>query len=240
VSIPSVRIRSLSALLLAVALFVTAQVAPATARPAPERSVRTECSADFHLDDPRFGPKTLPNGGLVGLELINYRRTGRLSPQQLLDKYWDPVTAWWIYPPKDGYLLDRNGDPIIIPTTLRAGQLIDRYGSEYGQFLAPIGSSYSSRSIPPQSLVSTPAAHCNYRAFKVLKPFTVDSGPIAPWFEQQGYGWQYVLKSEHVPGAPSPLTIKWLMDNGYLKRVVGPPSALSARNQLPEDRALVR
>lgn len=236
--IPSVRNRALSILLTSFLLLFGFTAAPATAAAQPESS-QTECSASYHLGDRRFGPETLPNTGIVGFELTRYRRTGNLTPQQFLDKYWDPAAAWWRYPPLDGYLLDRDGKPIIIPVRLRAGQYIDRYGSEFGQFLAPIGTSYAGRSIPPQSLVSTPAGYCNYRAYRVLKPFKVDSGPIAPWFEQSGMGWQYVLKGNHIPGAPTPLTVKWLLENSYLERVIGPPQALAERNLPQLDRAPV-
>jgi hypothetical protein len=193
-------------------------VAPAVARPLGT----TECSETHFLDDRRLGPEVLPNRGILANQFTGYRRTGTLSRQQFFDQYWDPSANWWRYPPLDGYVIGPDGKPLISRTTLMHGWLIDRYGSEFGQYLAPIGSPYASRSIPPQSLVSTPAAYCNYRAYRVTKPFTVDSGPIAPWFGQPGHGWQFQLKTEHVPGAPSPLTVKWLLDNGYLHRIIGP------------------
>ncbi|MFC0625332.1 TNT domain-containing protein [Kribbella deserti] len=246
--IPSARKRVLSTLvagvfagtaLLLPAGSASAQSAAPTSAQSSAQTPANECSATFHLGDRRFGPEILPKRGVVAAGLIGYRRTGSLSPQQFLDKYWDSAAAWWKYPPLDGYLLDRQGKPIIVPSKLRPGQLVDRYGSEFGQFLAPIGTPYTARAIPPQSLVSTPAGYCNYRAYKVLKPFTVDSGPIAPWFEQTGYGWQYVLKSSNIPGAPSPLTIKWLLENGYLQRVIGPPQTFAESLVPPLDRAPV-
>jgi hypothetical protein len=225
VPIPSVRKRVLSIAVATAAALFTLPAGSVAAEPAT--AAVTECSSTYHLNDQRFGPATLPNRGIVAAELIGYRRFGSLTPQQFLDKYWDPTAGWWKYPPLDGYLLDRNGKPIIIPSRLRVGQYIDRYGSEFGQFLAPIGTTYAQRSVPPTSLVSTPAGFCNYRAYRVIKSFTVDSGPIAPWFEQSGFGWQYVLKGNHIPGAPTPLTVKWLLDNGYLQRVIGPPQTLA-------------
>lgn len=243
--VPSARKRVLSTFIAGVAL-LSLTAGSAVARPASVQSLpqslsqtSTECSATFHLGDRRFGPETLPTRGVVGAGLFGYRRTGSLSPQQFLDKYWDPAATWWKYPPLDGYLLDPQGKPIILQSKLRPGQLVDRYGSEFGQFLAPLGTPYTARAIPPQSLVSTPAGYCNYRGYKVLKPFTVDSGPIAPWFEQTGYGWQYVLKSSLVPGAPSPLTVKWLLENGYLQRVIGPPQTFAESLLPPLDRAPV-
>jgi len=205
-------------------------------------SPTTECSAAYFHDDRRLGPAVLPKLGAVGVQLIGYRRTGGLPPQRFLDTYYDPSAnggqGGWRYPPADGYVIGPDGRPLVKPSTLVVGQRIDRYGSEFGQFLAPLGSPYASRSIPPQSLVSSPAEYCNYRAYRVLKPFTVDSGPIAPWFAQPGRGWQYQLKTAHIPGAPSPLNVKWLLDNGYLQRVSGPPQAMAERDLPAADRAL--
>jgi hypothetical protein len=53
----------------------------------------------------------------------------------------------------------------------------------------------------------------------VLKDFTVDAGPVAPWFAQPGYGLQYQLNSSLVPGAPASVNVTWLVNNGYLARV---------------------
>ncbi|WP_242237378.1 T7SS effector LXG polymorphic toxin [Streptococcus acidominimus] len=38
----------------------------------------------------------------------------------------------------DGFVLDNHGRPITEPADLKAGQLVDRYGSLYGQFTSPI------------------------------------------------------------------------------------------------------
>ena len=78
---------------------------------------------------------------------------------------------------------------------------------------------YATRSIPPQSLDGNPPAGCNYHIYDVLKPFTVDSGPIAAWFAQPGGGWQYQLDPTLVPDAPANLNVMWLIDNGYLQRL---------------------
>ena len=93
-------------------------------------------------------------------------------------------------------------------------------GASSGAFLAPFGILYSQRAIPPQSLdnTTTPAT-CNYRAYKVLKEFRVDGGPIAPVFGQPGKGLQYMLQGALVPGAPAQLNVLWLVDHGYLQRL---------------------
>jgi hypothetical protein len=182
-----------------------------------------ECSAAFFDGDPRLGPAGLPVLGIVGIELIGYHRTGRLSPAAFLAQYYNPAAnggaGGWIYPPDNGYVIGPDGRPVEWRERLRAGQRIDRYGSEFGSFLAPAGSLYAERSIPPQSLDSTPPERCNYHDYRVLKDFVVDAGPVAPWFAQPGYGLQYQLDATLIPGAPASVNVMWLVNNGYLARV---------------------
>jgi len=168
-------------------------------------------------------PGRLPALGLVGAELSGYRRTGRLSPARFLAAYYDPAASngkgGWVYPPDSGYVIRPDGRPEEFRLRLHRGEYIDRYGSEYGSFLSPAGMSYATRSIPPQNLDATPPAACNYHDYRVIRPLTVDAGPIAPWFAQPGGGLQYQLDATLVPGAPSPLDVMWLVTNRYLARV---------------------
>ena len=179
-----------------------------------------QCSAAYYDADSRLGPRLLPRSGPVGRELLGYRRAGRLTDARLLARYYSPTAnsgaPGWIYPPDDGYLVAPDGKPVETVQTLTPGTDIDRFGSEYGSFLAPAGSSYASRSLPPSSLDGNPAAGCNYHDYRVARPLAVDSGPIAPWFGQPGYGWQYQLNSALVPGAPTALNVLWLVEKGYL------------------------
>ena len=232
--------RTLLALVLAAAGLAAAAV-PASASAAVRAAVSTgaastagtsvtsaanptdSCSSDFFDGDPRLGPNTLPEWGPVGFELLGYRRTGNLAASQFLATYYNPAanggSGGWNYPPDNGYVIAPNGQPLEFHLTLPPGTDMDRFGSEYGSFLAPAGLPYAARSIPPQSLDSNPAATCNYHDYQVLKPFTVDAGPIAAWFAQPGGGLQYQLDSTLVPGAPSRLNVMWLVDNGYLGRI---------------------
>ncbi|MGW6917734.1 TNT domain-containing protein [Kitasatospora sp. NPDC054939] len=212
-------------LLVAPLAAVVALLAPSTPALAADRAgtPSNECSeADFH-GDPRLGPEDLPTTGPVGRQLNGYQRTGKLTEEQFLATYYSPTAnnggPGWIYPPANGYVTLPDGTPIQFDLVLVPNQKIDRYGSEYGSFLAPEGLSYGSRSIPPQSLDSNPAATCNYHDYRVLKPFKVHAGPIAPWFGQPGYGVQYQLDAALVPGGPSRLNVLWLVDNGYLARI---------------------
>lgn len=185
----------------------------------------TQCSEADYNGDPRLGPAQLPTAGPVGQQLTRYDRFAGLSPEQFLSVYWDPTAngglGSWRYPPANGFLFGPNGQPIEQILPLRLGQRIDRYGSEFGAFLAPAGTPYSYRAIPPQSLdnKAVPAA-CNYHLYQVVREFRVDGGPIAPAFGQPGRGVQYLLVSSLVPGAPTQINVMWLIANGYLQRLI--------------------
>ncbi|MDH6122064.1 TNT domain-containing protein [Kitasatospora sp. GAS204B] len=206
--------RLLVALTAGAALFTAAPAAHADTTPSDQ------CSAAFHNGDARLGPADLPTTGPVGRQLRGYRRTGGAGEAAFLAQYYDATAGSWKYPPANGYLLGFNNQPIEFDQPLIPGQDIDRYGSEYGSFLAPEGTAYARRAIPPQSLDSTPAAGCNYHDYKVLKEFEVHGGPIAPWFNQPGLGWQYQLDGTLVPGAPAKINVGWLITNGYLQRLI--------------------
>jgi hypothetical protein len=206
-------------LLAGLVLTLTIAVPVAAAAPAGPPSSLSQCSAELFHGDRRLGPEQLPVLGPVGRELHGYSRTGHRSVETFLDTFWDPTASSFRFPPQDGYVLRPDGSPIRSVQDLVPGQRIDRFGSEFGSFLAPEGSPYSSRSIPPQNLVGSPAASCNYKDYKVLRDFAVFSGPVAPWFFQAGLGQQFQLNSGLVPGAPTPLNVMWLVDNGYLQRL---------------------
>lgn len=179
-----------------------------------------QCSAAYFDGDANLGPAQLPALGPVGFQLLGYRRTGGEAPARFLARYRNG--EGWIYPPDNGYVIGPDGRPIEWVQTLIPGQHIDRYGSVYGGFLAPEGTLYAARSIPPSSLDSTPAAPCNYHDYLVLRPLPVDAGPIAPWFAQPGGGEQYQLDATLVPGAPAQLNVLWLLSNGYLRELPDP------------------
>ncbi|MBD0692829.1 TNT domain-containing protein [Streptomyces sp. CBMA123] len=208
---------------LAAAAALTAVSIPAAAADPRAATPSDQCSAAFEHDDPRLGPQDLPTTGPVGRQLLGYQRTGGASDQDFLAQYYDPSAnggkGGWKYPPADGYATLPDGTPVEFDLTLYPNQNIDRYGSEYGAFLAPEGLPYADRAIPPQSLDGTPAAGCNYHDYKVVKPFTVHAGPIAPWFNQPGWGLQYQLDATLLPGGPAKLNVLWLVENGYLARI---------------------
>ncbi|MGW1231834.1 TNT domain-containing protein [Streptomyces californicus] len=197
-----------------------ASAAPASARPAPAAERHDPCTGEFR-GDARLGPKWLPGKRLapVGPLLKGYQRTGGLTPKDFLKKYWEgPAdTGSWKYPPNDGFG-EVNGEIDKEPVKLRTGQRLDRFGSEYGGYLAPAGDAYAERALPPQNLNTRDAdTPCDYRVYKVAKPFWVWQGSIAPWFEQPGGGQQIKLDAVFLdPGAGQRLNVKWLLDHAYL------------------------
>ncbi|MBT2505473.1 TNT domain-containing protein [Streptomyces sp. ISL-98] len=221
------RMRTVLAALGAVAVIATGPVASAAPlavadearklRPAP-------CTGQFQ-GDARLGPERLPRKWEkpVGPLVKGYQRTGALSPDAFLKKYWEgPAdSGGWKYPPNDGF--DQvNGEVDKHREELEEGQELDRFGSEFGSYLAPAGDPYAKRALPPQNLNTRDAAFpCDYHLYRVTKPFTVWQGSIAPWFEQPGRGQQVKLDPAFLdPGQGQRLSVKWLLDHGYLAPVV--------------------
>ncbi|MCP5443148.1 MAG: glycohydrolase toxin TNT-related protein [Chromatiaceae bacterium] len=70
--------------------------------------------------------------------------------------------------------------------TLKPGQIIDRFGgSDISRFFSPAGTPAVMRALPPGT------AQQPLRTFEVLKPVGVESGQVAPAFNQIGLGTQF-------------------------------------------------
>lgn len=203
------------------AFFTASLLGSAQAAPDPAPTPAAPLCSQPYLDDERLGPADLPRPDQQTLEelLVDYRRTGSLSPEQFLDKYWDSSANSWIYPPHDGFAANPDGELDKHRKPLRVGQELDRFGSEFGSFLAPSGDRYAQRSLPPQSLMTrNPGYPCGYHSYEVTKPFTVWQGRIAEWFEQPGHGQQILLDARFLrPGPGEKLNVKWLLEHDYLE-----------------------
>ncbi|WP_431935866.1 TNT domain-containing protein [Micromonospora sp. RP3T] len=174
-------------------------------------------TTEFYDNNPMLGPATLPVASPVGPLLAGYQRFGALTESQFLAQYTTGTPAAYVYPPANGFVIAPDGRPIKQAQTLLAGYRLDRFGFTGGAFLAPLGTPFSSRALTPQSLnTPTNAPLANYHVYCVVKPFTVDSGPIASWFAQPGMGTQFQLNPAYLPQAGATLTVQWLLDNGFL------------------------
>ncbi|MFB7714042.1 TNT domain-containing protein [Streptomyces sp. NPDC056105] len=176
----------------------------------------------YFCNDWRLGPQKLPTRGLVAKTLHRYQRLGHLTATQFLNRWWDPTADTgqgdWRYPDADGYAKDPQGHPIAAVLTLHKDEYVDRFGNEAGRYLAPAGTKYGKRSIPPSSLNTADPRHpYNYYLYKVTKDVDVCAGPIAPAFEQPGLGVQYVTSSSYCPDIPRTSVLD-LVRNGTLVR----------------------
>jgi hypothetical protein len=196
-----------------------AALAPATSAGAAQSAtlpqVRTTCSATYLGGDSRLGPAGTPDAGAVGLQLFGYWRLDGLTSAQFISRYWDSTAKSWKYPPDNGFLV-AGGHPVETSLTLKPGAPLDRYGSVFGGFLAPAGTPYWARSLPPSNLDDATGFTCNYHTYKVAKAFTVEAGPAAPAFGQPGLGLQYQLVASLLPGDPAQPNVQWLLTHGYL------------------------
>lgn len=215
--------RSLAVLLAGTVLFAGAVPATASAS-APARAASpcrpgtpdpAPATTEFYDPaQPAMGPAQLPSTPPVGPLVFAYSRFGTLSEQQFIAKY--RTTTGWIYPPDDGFLTI-GGYVLRDEVTLKPGRRIDRFGYPGGAFLAPTGTLFLQRALPPQNLnTPTGTTRSNYHVYCVLKSFDVDGGPIAPWFEQLGLGVQYKLVAAYVPASAGAISVTWLITNGYL------------------------
>jgi hypothetical protein len=151
-----------------------------------------------------LGPAKLPTGKAAAL-LVGYNRFGTdptLPENEFLannfvlngkDDKGNPIGDWK-YPVNSGFA----GEPEAY--TLQPGEVVDRFGSPYGTFLAnDRGTSFAARGLPPSSL-NTPDGQpeANYHVYCVLKPLKIQKGSIAKAFGQPGGGVQYYLGNGRV------------------------------------------
>ena len=133
-------------------------------------------------------------GEKIGEELIAPGQEGS-EPDAQSPIFKGPEPGYW--PPNNGF----EGEPTTIE--LPVGTRIDRYGYETGRYLSPEGTPAEQRSLAPGTIDDP------YNVYEVSKPFEVQSGPTAPWFNQPGGGTQYRL----------PMTVEQALQQGYITKV---------------------
>lgn len=199
------------------------------------------CGPPYVEGDPDLGPVILPTTGYLGYLMRGYIQFGGLSPQHFLGRYWNYVTGDYRYPPDDGFAHSgnySNGRLLLKTTYLQIGMRLDRFGGYGGSYLAPLGDLFAWRALPPRNLntnAADPAHLCNYHAYRVLKVFRVDVGPVAPAFQQLAGGTQYHVLSKYIPDAPQgnpEVPVSWLLANGYLEEITPPTEPLTVPVQV--------
>lgn len=111
--------------------------------------------------------------------------------------YYNQETGAVLWPENDGFAETPYSQ------TLGAGNWLDRFGSDYGYYVCPAGIPYTMRSCAPGTEDRA------YSIFVTKKDTTVQAGMIAPWFDEEGGGMQYLL----------PDSVMNLIASGNLRRV---------------------
>ncbi|SFX76089.1 Protein of unknown function [Thermoactinomyces sp. DSM 45891] len=124
--------------------------------------------------------------------------------------YYDQETGAINWPKDDGFQEGTRG-----MKDLEVGAILDRYGEpKGGYFLSPAGTPYEQRALAVHS------KHANHYKYRVNKPFAVEGGEIAPYFDQPGGGTQFFTQNVTITGRngakiTSP-TVQDLLDHEYL------------------------
>ncbi|MGC4960956.1 TNT domain-containing protein [Gordonia sp. DT101] len=139
--------------------------------------------------DPDFLRKSLEEGGVpksIIDDAVANNPYRNLTPQQVLDRYWDDARETWNYPPNDGFAGDYD-----VSDSIPAGTHLDRIGEPTGKFLGQEGDSYGARALPP----GVAANYHQYVATGVpVKPeWEIRDGAIAAEFGHPGGGHQWVV-----------------------------------------------
>jgi hypothetical protein len=87
---------------------------------------------------------------------------------------WVADKAQISWPPDDGCAAPP------IAQSLTPGQMIDRFGNEFGTFFSPRGESFRSRAVPYV------CRQMDYRVYRIVKPIAIKSCKAAPWFDEPG------------------------------------------------------
>ena len=93
-----------------------------------------ESGKPYICRDPRLGPRLLPKRFPLLSFVSDYDRFGGQAPGEFLAKWTNPETGYYNYPPKNGFYLDINENPIVGNMTLQVGTQVDRFGSESGVY----------------------------------------------------------------------------------------------------------
>ena len=133
---------------------------------------------------------TMPNGKRAYLSADVFE--GKQVPVRSRDFVDAQGNIKW--PPKgtDGFVVDSAGNPITKPANLKAGQVIDRFGSNGGRFASPVDNGeilpFNTRGLP------YPEGHQVYHQYEVVKDITREN--ILKTFNEASIEMQDAIRSK--------------------------------------------
>lgn len=138
-----------------------------------------------------------------------------MTPEALINKYWDFEKHTWNWPSDDGFK-----DGIFqVSDRIPQGEMLDRVGmvsDKTGDFMGTVGDIYPERSLAPGS-------SGDYNIFegtgKNIPPgWEVRYGEVGEAFDLPGGGTQWIVVDEY----GDHVVIDQLLDKGYLRTISGP------------------
>ena len=114
---------------------------------------------------------TMPNGKRAYLSADVFE--GKQVPVRSRDFVDAQGKIKWPPEGTDGFVLDSAGNPITKPANLKAGQVIDRFGSNGGRFTSPVDNGeilpFNTRGLP------YPEGHQVYHQYEVVKDINLEN-----------------------------------------------------------------
>jgi len=114
---------------------------------------------------------TMPNGKRAYLSADVFE--GKQVPVRSRDFVDGQGKIKWPPEGTDGFVLDSAGNPITKPANLKAGQVIDRFGSNGGRFTSPVDNGeilpFNTRGLP------YPEGHQVYHQYEVVKDINLEN-----------------------------------------------------------------
>ncbi len=121
--------------------------------------------------------ETVTEGGAPLAVVRGWQPTGGMPWDDFASQFGTPASRTW--PANDGFPQGFVPQPAQLPE----GAIIDRFGSEYGRYLAPDGTAFADRALAPESVGG------DYNRYMVTgKPlppgWQLVEGPVQPWYGQ--------------------------------------------------------
>ncbi len=157
--------------------------------------------------------RLVTEGGAPEALLRDWNATGGMPWGEFEARFGTPEARVW--PENDGFPAGYQPQPAQLPE----GTIIDRFGSEYGRYLAPDGTPFGDRALAPESVGA------DYNRYMVTgKPlppgWQIVEGPVEPWYGQTpspGTTQYMILGPDGVQ-----VNVRELVDRGILDDY-GPP-----------------